>query len=154
MSKMFDANVKHYKEKFHSTIDKVSAKSVETFAKSQGINDEALKDGFINNSEEFRNLIYTFSKTLMPGHVSCTTYAAIVAVVASNYGVAYKGYAGFCLPRSNPRYSAELAEFNKRKGTEEHPTFANHVYTEANGQIYEFFNGTTSDIDHIDCVEI
>lgn len=154
MSKMFDANVKHYKEKYHSMIKDIPRKSLDTYIKGLGITDESFKAGFEENSEEFRNFVYNFAKTLMPGRVSCTTYAAVVSVIADKYGVAYQGYAGFCLPKTNPRYEAELADFNKRRDLDVHPAFANHVYTEIDGKIYEFFNGATSDIDHIDCVTI
>ena len=154
MSKMFDANVKHYKEKYHSMIKGISRKSLDVYIKGLGISDEFFRTGFEENSEEFRKFTYNFAKTLMPGHVSCTTYAAVVSIIAEKYGVAYQGYAGFCLPKNNPRYEAELADYNNKKGSDPHPAFANHVYTEINGKIYEFFNGDTSDIDHIDCVTI
>lgn len=154
MSKMFDANVKHYKEKYHNMIDNISRKSLDAYIKSSGVTDEFFKAGFEENSEQFRQFVLTFAKTLMPGHVSCTTYAAVVSVIAEKYGVAYQGYAGFCLPKSHPRYEVELGDFNKRKGSDQHPALANHVYTEIDGKIYEFFNGNTSDIDHIDCITI
>lgn len=154
MSKMFDANIKHYKEKYHNMIKDISKKSLDTYIRGLGITDEFFKAGFEENSEEFCNFVYNFAKTLMPGRVSCTTYAAVVSAIAEKYGVAYQGYAGFCLPRNYPRYQVELDDFNKRKGSDPHPAFANHVYTEINGKIYEFFNGATSNIDHIDCVAI
>ena len=80
MSKMFDANVKHYKEKYHNMIDNISRKSLDAYIKSSGVTDEFFKAGFEENSEQFRQFVLTFAKTLMPGHVSCTTYAAVVSV--------------------------------------------------------------------------
>lgn len=154
MSKIFDSQVKHYKEKFHSTVDNVTFKSIENFGKMHGVNADTIKEGLNSNSEDFRRFVYSYSKTLMPGHVSCTTYAAVVAVIASNFGVKYKAYSGFCLPKSNPRYEAEKASFESKKGSDEHPCLATHVFVEINGVAFEYYNGDTSNIDHIDCVEI
>lgn len=156
MSKVFDSQIAHYKEKFHSTMDNISIKEIEASARSNGLTDEFLKAGLLVNSEKFRLFCYNFAKTLMPGHVSCTTYAAVVATIATKYGIDYKVYSGFCLPISSPKYFDEKSNFDKRKAEtgEEHPIFATHVYLVINDNYYEYYNGDTSNIDHIDCVEI
>ena len=53
MSKMFDANVKHYKEKYHSMIKDIPRKSLDTYIKGLGITDEFFKAGFEENSDKF-----------------------------------------------------------------------------------------------------
>jgi hypothetical protein len=92
----------------------------------------------------------------MPGRVSCTTYAAVVASVADAVGVAYDAKAGFCLQKSSPKYEKNLADFKKQKAesSDEHPFFATHVYLLINGEEYEYYNGDTSNVDHIDVVSI
>lgn len=156
MSKIFDSQIAHYRDKFHSVKENISIKAIEKSAKSNGISDESLKSGLLENSESFRKFCYSFAKTLMPGHVSCTTYAAVVAAIAEKEGVAYQVYSGFCLPKNNPKYAEEKANFDKRKEEtgDEHPIFATHLFLMINGQFYEYYNGDTSNIDHIDCVGI
>ena len=154
MSKMFDSQVKHYKNKFHNTVDNVSYQSIKAFASSNGIGEDFLKCGFLENTENFRKFVYSYAKTLMPGHVSCTTYAAVVAVIAKQFGVEYKAMSGFCLQMSHPQYEAHKADFDVRKVNDEHPALATHVYLVIGDVIYEYYNGDTSNIDHIDCVEI
>lgn len=156
MSKIFNSQVEHYRDKFYSTLDAITTKAIETSAKSNGVTDEFLKTGLLENSEGFRKFCYNFAKTLMPGRVSCTTYAAVVASVARKFDLDYKVYSGFCLPMNNPKYAVEKDNFDKRKAEsgDEHPIFATHVYLTINDNIYEYYNGDTSNIDHIDCVEI
>lgn len=156
MSKMFDSQIAHYKEKFHNTMDNISVKAIESSARSNGVSDEFLKTGLLENSEGFRRFCYSFAKTLMPGRVSCTTYAAVVAVIATKFGVDFKAYSGFCLPKNSPKYNEEKASFDKRvaESGDKHPVFATHVYLVINDKYYEYYNGDTSNIDHIDCVEI
>ena len=43
MSKMFDANIKHYKEKYHNMIKDISKKSLDTYIRGLGITDEFLR---------------------------------------------------------------------------------------------------------------
>jgi len=156
MSKIFDSQIKHYKEKFDSIRKELNANAIIAGAKSNGVTDEFLKAGLIENSEEFRLYCYKYAKTLMPGRVSCTTYAAVVSVLADHYGVEYNVCSGFCLPVSNEKYSSEKAAWEKRRSetSEEHPVFANHVFLKINDKYYEYFNGDTSNIDHIDCITI
>lgn len=154
MSKMFDSQVKHYRDKFNSIKDGLSAGAILSSAKGNGIMEDSLKTGLLENSEEFRLYCYKYAKTLMPGRVSCTTYAAVVAKLAEHFGIAYITYVGFCLPKSNERYAIEKSGWDKRKAEsgEEHPMFANHVYLKINNKEYEYFNGDTTNIDHIDCI--
>lgn len=156
MSKMFFNQVNHYKEKFRSTVNSVTIKSIEDFARSSGVSDDALRKGFESNSKEFRTFVYSFAKTLMPGRVSCTTYAAVVALIASKFNVDFKAMAGFCLQKNAPNYAKDLADFNQAKqiSGDEHPLFATHVYLQVGDTTYEYYNGDTSNIDHIDCVDI
>ena len=156
MSKVFDSQVAHYRNKFYYTVDNISISDIEVNAKGKGITDEALKAGLLEDSEEFRKFCYSFAKTLMPGRVSCTTYAAVVAVIAKKFEIPYKAYSGFCLRNNLSNSESEKEKFNKLKsqGNDEHPVFANHVYLVINDSFYEYFNGDTSNIDHLDCVEL
>lgn len=156
MSKMFFNQVNHYKEKFHNTVSSLTIKSVDDFARSSGVSEDSLRKGFESNSKEFRTFVYSFAKTLMPGRVSCTTYAAVVAVIAIKFGAEYKAMSGFCLQKNTPNYAKDLADFMQARQTtgDEHPLFATHVYIQVGDTTYEYYNGDTSNIDHIDCVEI
>lgn len=154
MSSMFNKQVEHYKNKFYNTVDNVSYQSVKSFAASMGIAEDFLKCGLLENTEEFRKLVYSYAKTLMPGRVSCTTYAAVVAVIAKNFDIDYKVMSGFCLPKDHPQYAKNRAEFDEKKRSTEHPVLATHVFLLINDNYYEYYNGDTSNIDHIDCVEI
>jgi hypothetical protein len=154
MSKMFDSQVAHYKEKFHKTLDSVPAKVIDSQARAEGLTQDALKEGLLANSEQFRSFCYSIAKTLMPGRVSCTTYAAVVALVAKKVGVEYKAYSGFCLQKSNPKFDAEKAKFEELKGSDPHPAFATHVFIVINDMFYEYYNGDTANIEHFDYVEI
>jgi hypothetical protein len=55
-----------------------------------------------------------------------------------------------------PNYAKDLADFKQAKQTsgDEHPLFATHVFIQVGDTTYEYYNGDTSNIDHIDCVEI
>lgn len=155
MSSIFDSQINHYTTKLRNMVDTINAETVEKYAKGKGVDAETLKSEFIANTDNFKTLIYNYAKTLMPGKVSCTTYAAIVVVLAKKYGLSYKVMSGFCLIKSNPKYERDRADFEtmRSKGVE-HPLFANHVYVVINSQEYEFYNGETNNIDHIDVIEI
>ena len=107
-----------------------------------------------HKDEKFEKFVLTYAK-IMPGRVSCTTYAAAVAKIADDLGVKYRIYAGFCVPKSFPKYEEDKKAFKeKRDNGVEHPMFPTHVYLEtAKGVIYEYYNGE-KDIDHIDSVVI
>lgn len=156
MSKMFDSQINHYKEKFRSIRDGLNANVIIASAKSNGVTDEFLKAGLLENSDEFRLFCYKYAQTLMPGRVSCVTYAAVVSKLADHYGVDYSVCSGFCLPKDNARYVEEKESWSKKKAEsgDEHPVFANHVFIKINDKEYEYFNGDTSNIDHIDYITI
>ena len=150
---MFEQQVEHYKKKYYGIKNSLENRSIEPYLKNWGITD--LKESLLSNSKEFRDFAYDIARSVMPGRVSCTTYAAVISYIADLVGVDVKAFAGFCLPKSHPKYETELSFFNTKK-TEgvEHPLMATHVYVEINGNSYEYYNGDTSNIAHIDCVEI
>lgn len=155
MGTYFDTGVKQYREKFDKLVGDISMKSIEAIARSHGVPMETLRDGLSSNSPDFKKFCYVYASTLMPGRVSCCTYAAVVACIAKHFGVPYKAYAGFCLQKSSPRYERDKADWEAKKATgAEHPFFATHVYTEINGVAFEYYNGDTSGIDHLDMIEI
>ena len=155
MATLFETGVKQYTEKFNKLVNDISMKSIESVAKSHGFPAETLKTGLDSNSHDFRKFCYAYASTLMPGRVSCCTYAAVVACIARHFGVPYKAYAGFCLQKSSPRYERDKGDWEAKKATGvEHPFFATHVYLEVNGVDFEYYNGDTSNIDHLDVVQI
>lgn len=156
MSALFNSQVNRFKTKFHQTVDNISVKAIETNAKGHGISMDMLKEGLLANSEDFRIFCYKFAKTLMPGRVSCTTYAAVVAVIAEKFGVAYTPYVGYCLQINSPKYESDKAGFYERREStgDEHPITVSHVFVRIEDKYYEYLNGDTSNIDHIDYVEI
>jgi hypothetical protein len=92
----------------------------------------------------------------MPGKVSCTTYAAVIAAIAEVYGISYVTKAGFCLQKSSSQYEKNLKDYKAKKSSsnDPHPFFATHVYVEIDGKSYEYYNGDTSNIDHLDVITI
>lgn len=149
---LFEKQIKHYTEKYNETKKLFNEKDYTVIQKVSGITD--LKSAFEANDEKFEKFVLTYAK-IMPGRVSCTTYAAAVAKIADDLGVKYRIYAGFCVPKSFPKYEEDKKAFKeKRDNGVEHPMFPTHVYLEtAKGVIYEYYNGE-KDIDHIDSVVI
>lgn len=155
MATLFESGVAQYKKKFEGLVSNISAMSIESIARSRGVSMESLKTGLESNSQEFQQFCFRYASTLMPGRVSCTTYAAVVACIAKHFGVPYVAYSGFCLQKTSARYERDKADFERLKSEgKEHPMFATHVYTEINGVAYEYYNGDTSNVDHLDVVEI
>lgn len=152
---MFDTQVDHFTKKFEETCKVVTQKQIDIEMRSVNFDEDKLYEGLVNNTKEFRTFVYNFCKQLMPGRVSCTTYAAVVAVICKRFEIPYSAYAGFCIPRSNMRYDAEMEAYNKKKATGvKHPVIATHVYLVANDINYEYYNGATDDIEHIDVVKM
>lgn len=155
MATLFESGVEQYKKKYEGLVGSISSVSIESIARSYGVAMDSLKSGLETNSQDFRKFCYAYASTLMPGRVSCCTYAAVVACIAQRFGVPYKVYAGFCLQKNSARYEKDKSDWEaKRASGQEHPFFATHVYTEVNGQSYEYYNGDFTDIDHLDVVEI
>lgn len=154
-AQLFESGVKQYQAKFNGLVNDISIQSIKMVAKSRGISEEMLKSGLESNSKEFRQFCFIYASTLMPGRVSCTTYAAVVAVVAQHFGKPYKAYSGFCLRKSSPRYIRDKKDWEAKKASgEEHPFFATHVYLEVGGKDYEYYDGDTAGVEHLDVVEI
>lgn len=150
---MFQKQVQHYKDKFYATKKTIRTEQITRYAKSMGLAD--LSVDLKANSLPFQNLCLNVAKTLMPGRVSCTTYAAVVACAADMLGIEYKVYSGFCMPKSAPNYDKNLSEYHKRKDAGvEHPVPATHLYVQIEGVCYEIYNGETNGIEHIDVVEV
>lgn len=148
----FDMQIRHFRDKYLNLKSAVKFKAIELTMKSECITRAELKQEFENNSERFRKLVYAHAKTLVPGRISCTTYAVVVATIADELEIPYVAKAGYCIQKSHPHYEAEIAEYNKRKNDDGgHPLFATHVFIEANDKIYEYYNGDTDGIDHLDC---
>lgn len=155
MASIYETYVNHYTKKFNGLMNDISDKSIESIARSYGVSMEMLESGLKSNSKEFAQFCLKYASTLMPGHVSCCTYAAVVACIARKFGVPYKAYVGFCLRKDDPRYERDKSDYEARmaKGAE-HAALCNHVYLEINGVPYEYYNGSTSDIEHLDVLVI
>lgn len=152
---MFNRQVAHYSKKFHDTRKALNGFNFNVFADKVGIGSDNLKSALEGDTKEFRDMCYKISKSLVVGRVSCTTYASVVSKVAESVGVSYKAYAGFCLPRNNPRFEKEMEEYNKKKDTGvEHPGLATHVFVMIGDKFYEYYNGESSNIEHIDYIKI
>lgn len=149
---LFEKQVKHYTDKYKETKKIFDGRDYDVYKKLSNITD--VKASFEKNDSDFEKFVLSYAK-IMPGKVSCTTYASAVARIADDIGVSYKIKAGFCVSKSFPKYETDKKAYEdrKKKGIE-HPMLATHVYLEtSDGKIYEYFNGQ-HDIDHIDVVEI
>ena len=148
---MFNKTVEHYKKKFKDEYAMIDTGDIENIASSHGIHN--LKVELEANSAEFKDFAYDVA-SFMPGRVSCVAYACAVASIADKYGVPYKKFVGFCLPKSSSKYDENIDAFKKGKEQgKEHPIFATHVYITIGDNTYEYFNGEYENIDHIDVVE-
>lgn len=156
MSKeVFETGVKQNKAKFEALMSGLCAKSLSSVARSRGVTVDALKEGLQTNSDTFQNFCKNYAKSLMPGKISQCGYAVVVASIASRLGVPYKSYTGFALRQNDPRYEMDKAAWQEKAAQGEICVFfANHFWTEVNGKVFEYFNGDTEAIDHLDVVEI
>lgn len=152
---VFENSVSNYRKKFNGLMSELSSTSVVAVAKSYGLSEDTLKSGLENNNTGFQKFCYAYANNLIVGRLSCCTYAAVVAAVAKELGVPYQTFAGFCLQKSSPRYNKDKTDWEaKRAEGVEHPFFATHVYTTVNGIDFEYYNGETSNVDHLDVVPI
>lgn len=152
---LFEKQVKHYTDKYKDTKKIFDERDYNVYMGMLGIKDkDALKGAFESNNELFEQFILLYAK-IMPGKISCTTYAAAVAKLCEDFGVNYKVYTGFCMPKSYVKYKEDKKAYeDKKKKGVEHPMFPTHVYLETSDKkIYEYYNGD-KDIDHIDVVRI
>lgn len=152
---MNNVTVEHYQKKFNDMCLNITSKAILDFCKAEGVSEETLKDWLSANNEDFKKFCFTYARTLMPGQVSCVTYAAVVAVICTMFSVGYTAYAGFCLRQTMPNYDKNLSDYKKACscGKWNHD-FANHVYVEVDGRSYEYYSGDLSNIDHVEVVEI
>lgn len=153
MSNIFETQIKHYTEKFEELLTTLESKNM--MQVTGGIPVDDLEVNFKENSAKFRSLALKIASSMMPGRVSCTTYAAVCARICEELNVPYKVYAGFCLKESHATREKDINYYNEKKASGiEHPMMATHVYLEANGVAYEYYSGDTDNIEHIDCVVI
>lgn len=153
MSNIFETQIKHYTEKFEELLTTLESKNLVQVA--GGIPVSNLEAELRENSANFRSTALKIASSMMPGRVSCTTYAAVCARICEEYGIPYKVYAGFCLKENHATREKDISYFNEKKASGiEHPMMATHVYLEANGISYEYYSGDTANIEHIDCVVI
>jgi hypothetical protein len=157
MSAVFESQVKYFREKYAEARSKIEADKIIGFSKMNGYKtDDSLKEGLLSNDAKFRKTMFSYSGSLMPGHVSPATYAAVISVLADKFGVEYKTMTGFCLVKGSKDYAKKVEQFNQKKAQtgDEHPVYATHVYVVINGKDYEYLNGETTGIDHIDVIEL
>ena len=153
MSTVFNKQIEHYTKKFNETLGRLRSADITDLYEKKGIFN--LSEAIVTNEDAFRLATYKIASTLMPGVVSCTTYAAVCARVAEEFGISYTVMAGFCLKDSHPTKNKDLAYYEEQKSKGiEHPMMATHVYLDIKGVFYEYYSGDTSGINHIDCIVI
>ena len=148
---LFEKQVKHYTDKYNDTKKIFDERDYSVYQNMLNVKD--IKKELIANTELFEKFVLAYSR-IMPGKVSCTTYAAAVAKLCDDLGIKYKIYTGFCIPKSYAKYAEDKKAYEDKKSNGiEHPMFPTHVYLEADikgkKKIYEYYNGD-KDIDHID----
>ena len=149
---MWKKTLEHYKVKFNDAKESINIDNIDSKIKMKGITD--VKSELLANSDNFRSLALEIAD-IMPGKVSCTSYAAAVAVIAEKCGIDYKVYGGFCIPNNYGRYEDDLLAFKKGKDAgKKHPFFATHVFVMINDKYYEYINGVFEGVDHLDYEEI
>ena len=76
---MWKKTLEHYKVKFNDAKESINIDNIDSKIKMKGITD--VKSELLANSDNFRSLALEIAD-IMPGKVSCTSYAAAVAVIA------------------------------------------------------------------------
>lgn len=151
----FIEGVVHYDDKVSKARSFVTDSRIEACMKNNGVSKEELKSLIDKNDSKLMVLVLAIARFIMPGRVSCSSYAAVVSRLMDYVGVdGYRFIAGFCLPRDGVNYARDKEMFNKRRKVETHPVSATHVFVYYNNEYYEYFNGSVNNIDHIDCVDI
>lgn len=150
-SKVYNKLLGMYKSKFRELVEKIPSDSITSRMAQASINEDILKQSLLTNSQEFRDFAYKIANSLVVGRISCTTYAAVVAKIAEQLGVDYKAYAGFCLQTNSSNYRKNKDGWENSGAYQEMPT---HVFLMIGNKFYEWYNGDTSNIDHLDAVEI
>lgn len=140
-----DIDVSKVKDVYEKKVEAITDKRLTEFMRMKFVDNVELKRMFEANDEKFVDFCVDFSSRLEQGKVLSTTYAAVVSVIAKKLGKTYKAYAGFCIPKSSPAYNTI------DKGS---ILIVNHVYITVDGKDYEYLNGATSDIEHVNVVEI
>lgn len=150
---LFEKQVNQYSEKFAQLYAQLGKKDVVSLYKKCGLTDvEAELRG---NTKDFRVATLKIAMTLVPGIPSCTVYAAVVAAACNAFGIGFVIKTGTCIKTTAPSYEKDKAHILEQKAAGvEHPLMATHVFLETKDEVYEYYSGDFSDIDHIDCVEI
>lgn len=120
-----------------------------------GVSEDALKQGFLDNSDEFKKVIEETAQRIKKGRLVSQTYAGVIAFVADLFDVEIKIYSGVCFPpnyKDTPQAQKDRDAIAKANG--EHPMFPTHTYIECNGKTYEYYNGYTDGIEKVDVVEV
>ena len=156
MSNMFDHQIKHYIKKYNMVREKLKASVIIKSAAIDGLSRDELKQALLDNTKEFKTFVYRYARTLIPGNLVGSTYAAVVATLMDEFGLTgYICKSGFCVAKDDDQYERYLSEFNEMKAKgDEHPTFANNFYIEYAGKDYEYYNSHFSGIDHIDVITV
>ena len=149
--KIYQKSADRYKNKFRDLIGQIPDNEIQKQMKLNGISEASMKDELLANSGRFQNFALGVAKSLITGRVACTAYAAIVAHVAESLGVDYKAYTGYCLQKESPKYARNKSDWDKSGAYQLVPT---HVFVMIGDKYYEYFNGNTEGVDHLDAVEI
>lgn len=151
----FMEGVVHYGDKVSKARSFVNDNRIETCMKKMGVSKDELKYLIDINDSKLSVLSFAIARFIMPGRVSCSSYAAVVSRLMDYVGVEdYQIIAGFCLPKDGINYKHDREVFDRLKEVETHPVTATHVFIYYNKKYYECFNGSVDNIDHIDCVDV
>lgn len=143
-------DVKFTVDMFNATVKAITPAMLDNRMRRDGWTPDRMESALRSNAPELRLFCYEFGRTLVPGRVSSTTYAGVVAAIAHRFNVPYTAYAGFCLSKTQKGYEEQKKRYmeSREKGGS---ILAMHVYLDVDGSIFEFMNDLEStDIDHIE----
>ena len=143
-------DVKFTVDMFNATVKAITPAMLNNRMRRDGWTPERMESALRTNAPGFRLFCHEFGRSLVPVRVSSTTYAGVVAVIARQFGVPYKAYAGFCLLRTQKGYEEQKKHYMESRENGSN-MLATHVYIDVDGEIFEFMNDLEStDIDHIE----
>lgn len=146
---MFDRQVEHYERRFREAKEALAKYKFEIPASAAKLDLEKLKENFENNTVEFKRFVFANAGQLRQ-KTDSLCYAASLAVIADKLGKKYKVYLSYSLNKKEEHYEDKLEEYKKSV-----TPLANHVYVQVDDTCYELFeDNSTTDIDHLDSVEL
>lgn len=129
-------------EKVVLNLDRYEKSSRKFYSQADDVIEEAVKiiskKNLLSNTQDFRNKVVGIK--LKDAGVSCYRYASVVARLMDYYKIPYT----FCIGK------AVILKGNDEIPNPDDIAMVNHVWVYSNGKYYEYFNGPTTNVKHLE----